>query len=82
MRCTHLRGRENISKRYLIHVCGHNLGLLMRVLVGAGTPGQDAESTSIILFCFWTADESAIVLLAEIDADHTAFAVIFIDMGR
>ena len=30
MRRTWLRGRENIHKRYLIHVAGHNLGLLMR----------------------------------------------------
>jgi len=29
MRRTWLRGRENVHKRYLIHVAGHNLGLLM-----------------------------------------------------
>ena len=40
MRRTWLRGRENIHKRYLIHVAGHNLGLLMRLLVGAGTPKE------------------------------------------
>ena len=33
-----LRGRQNILKRLLIHVCGFNLGLLMRKLVGSGTP--------------------------------------------
>src|SRR3954451_9728037 len=38
MRRTWLRGRENVHKRYLIHVAGHNLGLLMRLLIGAGTP--------------------------------------------
>jgi len=38
MRRAWLRGRENIHKRYLIHVAGHNLGLLMRQLIGAGTP--------------------------------------------
>ena len=38
MRRTWLRGRDNVAKRYLIHVAGHNLGLLMRALVGAGTP--------------------------------------------
>jgi hypothetical protein len=27
MRRTWLRGRENVHKRYLIHVAGHNLGL-------------------------------------------------------
>ncbi len=40
MRRTWLRGRENVRKRYLIHVAGHNLGLLMRLLAGAGTPKQ------------------------------------------
>ena len=37
MRRTWLRGRENVHKRYLLHVAGHNLSLLMRQLIGAGT---------------------------------------------
>ncbi len=40
MRRTWLRGRENVHKRYLLHVAGHNLSLLMRQLIGAGTPRQ------------------------------------------
>jgi transposase len=38
MRRTHLRGHRNIHKRQLIHLAGFNLGLLMRQLLGAGTP--------------------------------------------
>ena len=38
MRRTHLRHHENIRKRQLIHVAGHNLGLIMRKMVGFGTP--------------------------------------------
>ena len=38
MRRTHLRGHPNILKRLLIHVAGFNLGLVMRKLVGVGTP--------------------------------------------
>lgn len=38
MRHTWLRGRENVAKRYRIEVAAHNLGLLMRALIGAGTP--------------------------------------------
>jgi transposase len=38
MRRVHLRGRENILKRLLVHVGGFNLGLVMRGLVGKGTP--------------------------------------------
>jgi len=38
MRRTHLRGHANILKRLLVHIGGFNLGLLMRTLVGFGTP--------------------------------------------
>ena len=38
MRRTHLRGHTNILKRLLIHAGGFNLGLLMRAILGAGTP--------------------------------------------
>jgi transposase len=38
MRRTHLRGHDNILKRLLIHVSGFNLGLVMRTLLGYGTP--------------------------------------------
>jgi transposase len=38
MRRTHLRGHENILKRLLIHAGGFNLGLLIRGILGVGTP--------------------------------------------
>ena len=38
MRRTHLRGHENILKRLLIHAGGFNLGLLIRSMLGVGTP--------------------------------------------
>jgi transposase len=38
MRRTYLRGHTNILKRLLIHAGGFNLGLLMRHLLGIGTP--------------------------------------------
>ena len=38
MRRVHLRGHENILKRVLLHAGAFNLGLLMRQLVGIGTP--------------------------------------------
>jgi len=38
MRRVHLRKRDNIHKRVLIHVGGYNLGVMMRKLVGVGTP--------------------------------------------
>lgn len=38
MRRTHLRGHSNILKRLLIHAGGFNLALVMRHLIGVGTP--------------------------------------------
>ncbi len=38
MRRVHLRGHPNILKRLLVHVCGANLGSLMRQRTGVGTP--------------------------------------------
>src|ERR1700682_3838797 len=38
MRRVHLRGRENILTRVLIHLGGFNLSLAMRQLLGKGTP--------------------------------------------
>jgi transposase len=40
MRRAWLRGRDNLHKRYLVHVAGYNLGLIMRLLTGAGTPRE------------------------------------------
>jgi transposase len=40
MRRCHLRGRENILKRQLVHVGAFNLSLILRKLLGAGTPRE------------------------------------------
>lgn len=37
-RRTWLRGRDNVAKRYWIHVAARNLGVMMRTLCGIGTP--------------------------------------------
>jgi hypothetical protein len=49
MRRTYLRGHTNILKRLLIHAGGFNLGLVMRHLIGSGTPRglQDRLATVI-----------------------------------
>ncbi len=48
MRRVYLRGRENVRKRVLIHVGALNLSLVMRQLLGKGTPrgwqGYSAEA--------------------------------------
>jgi transposase len=38
MRRVHLKGRENILKRLLVHAGGFNLALVLRKLVGVGKP--------------------------------------------
>jgi transposase len=56
MRRTHLRGHTNILKRLLIHVGGFNLGLVMRHLIGLGTPrglqGRVAAVIAALLVLF------------------------------
>jgi transposase len=66
MRRTWLRGRENVRKRYLIHVCGFNLGLLMRDLTGAGTPKGAAEGRNALLFYSKADDFAAVILIAAV----------------
>ena len=52
MRRTHLRGHTNILKRVLIHVCGFNLGLIMRQLIGLGTPRGLQGCPAVIVAAF------------------------------
>lgn len=47
-RQTYLRGHENNEKRNLIAVAAHNLGVLMRKLVGAGCPKACATLLSTL----------------------------------
>src|SRR5688572_4328644 len=53
MRRTHLRGHDNILKRLFVHCSGFNLGLLMRTLIGVGTPrglqGRLAELIALVV---------------------------------
>ena len=52
LRRVFLRGRENIEKRYQIHVAAYNLGLLMRALFGTGTPrGLQGRAAAVSSLC-------------------------------
>ncbi len=72
MRRTWLRGRENVHKRYLVHVAGYNLGILMRALFGAGTPRDAASARVAFLFVIQAADTIAFVIIAASDAETEA----------
>jgi transposase len=50
MRRTHLRGRENILKRLLVHVAAFNLSLILRSKLGSGTPRELANRESSLIF--------------------------------
>ena len=73
MRRTWLRGRENVHKRYLVHVAGHNLGILMRWLVGVGTPREAADRGLAHLFFVDTEEAVAIILVV---ASPDGFAIL------
>ena len=49
MRRTHLRGHQNILKRQLIHVGAFNLSLILRQLLGAGTPREWRNRCGVLL---------------------------------
>jgi transposase len=63
MRRAWLRGGENLQKRYLVHVAGYNLGLIMRLLVGAGTPRGLLAGASAYLLALATANGAIFVVL-------------------
>ena len=75
MRRTWLRGRENVHKRYLVHVAGYNLGVLRRALFGAGTPREAANVRFAFLVIIPAADMIAFVILAASDAETAALIV-------
>jgi transposase len=77
MRRAWLRGRENVHKRYLLHVAGFNLGILMRALFGCGTPREAASANSALLFVIQTEGMLAIVIIATVD-DETAMLVVVV----
>ncbi len=52
MRRTHLRGRQNVLKRLLIHVGAFNLSLVVRTLLGSGTPRELSSRSISLIFVF------------------------------
>jgi transposase len=76
MRRAWLRGRENVHKRYLIHVAGFNLGILMRALFGYGTPREAADLKNAILLVIQTDVAMAIVIVAKIEGRLAMLAIV------
>jgi len=76
MRRTWLHGRDNVHKRYLLHVAGHNLGLLRRLLIGAGTPKQTCARGKALLLLVSLLDSFILVLIAAIGSDHAVLVAV------
>ena len=79
MRRAWLRGRENLHKRYLIHVAGYNLGLIMRLLTGAGTPREFQALVAVRLAVVSTPTGGLFVLLIIAADDQTAAVVLSLE---
>ena len=76
MRRAWRRGRDNLHKRYLVHLAGYNLGLVMRLLVGAGTPREFRARASARLLALTTVDGAALaVLTVAIDTEAAMLVV-------
>jgi hypothetical protein len=82
MRRAWLRGRENLHKRYLIHVAGYNLGLIMRLLTGSGTPRGFQASVSASLAAAATPDGGLFVILIVVAGGQTAAVALSIEPDR
>jgi transposase len=74
LRRVHVRGRENVLKRLLVHAGAFNLGLWMRTLLGVGTPrGLQGRLAAFgtVLRTLWSLTDEAIALI-WIETDHRA----------
>lgn len=69
MRRVHLRGHDNVLKRLLLHAGALNLGLLMRHLVGIGTPRSLQDYAAALLSAIWV-----LIRLPETLWDHLAMS--------
>src|SRR6202795_3296817 len=76
MRRTHLRGHTNILKRVLIHAGGFNLGLLMRQLIGLGTPRGLQGRVAVVLVTLWVLMGAMRRQLTAILASRRLFAAV------
>ena len=82
MRRVWLRGRENVQKRYLIHVAGFNLGVLMRALYGQGTPREAAEALYALFFVLQSDAALAFALIAAVEGELAAIVILAADPTR
>ena len=78
MRRVWLRGRDNVHKRYLIHVAGYNLGLIMRLRTGAGTPREFHRHALAGFFAILEPDGGLIAVILVLAGDQVAIGAVCI----
>jgi hypothetical protein len=72
MRRVWLRSRDNVQKRYLIHVAGYNLGLIMRLLTGAGTARELHAQACAWHFVILLPDGGLIIMIFVVTNDSSS----------
>jgi hypothetical protein len=79
---THLSAQTAFfTDDYLIHVAGHNLGLLMRLLIGAGTPKEAVARGWCVLILLPISDGAADAAILIVLLAHSAIpALIVVNM--
>lgn len=81
MRRTHLRGTTNILKRVLVHASGFNLGLVMRRLVGVGTPRGLQGRLAAVLMTALTVYHLLIATMTSLRRAFDVQIVPFVQLG-
>lgn len=72
MRRVHLKGRENVLKRLLVHAAGFNLSLVMRQMLGVGKPRQ-LQGLKAYFSAIWRAIRAFPALSSRLDALTNSF---------
>ena len=75
MHRTLLRGRENVHKRYLVHIADYNLGVLMRALFGVGTPREAVAAWNPFVFVIQAAEAIILVGIAACGVQIAALVI-------
>lgn len=69
MRRTWLRGHVNVKKRYLPHVAGYNLGLILRLLTAHGNLREAAAALRAAVGIAVLTDDVFLVIIVALAAD-------------
>jgi len=74
MRRVHLRGRENILKRLVVHAAAFNLSLMLRRSCGAGTPREFQALYLHVFALLWMTLEDSSLTESAFDLNWLAKA--------